>query len=51
MSAIAWSPDDMSLLSSAEHEIKLWNVEVSFSHLPIVPPFDFFFRLAFASKQ
>lgn len=29
MNAIAWSPDDSLLLSSAEHEIKLWNVEVS----------------------
>jgi WD40 repeat protein len=29
MSAIAWSPDDSLLLSSAEHEIKMWDVEVS----------------------
>lgn len=29
MNAIAWSPDDSILLSSAEHEIKLWEVEVS----------------------
>jgi WD40 repeat protein len=28
MSTISWSPNDKLLLSSAEHEIKLWDVEV-----------------------
>jgi WD repeat-containing protein 26 len=50
MSAIAWSPDDVSLLSSAEHEIKLWNVEVSFSCPPIVSPFDFLFQTGICMK-
>ncbi|PVF98849.1 WD40 repeat-like protein [Serendipita vermifera] len=27
MSTISWSPDDKFLLSSAEHEVKLWDVE------------------------
>lgn len=28
VTAIAWSPDDKLLLSSAHHEVKLWDVEV-----------------------
>lgn len=28
MSAISWSPDDSLLLSSAEHEVRLWDVQV-----------------------